>query len=164
LSYQPALDEAGEVIGVSLSAVDISERKRTEDALRASEDHLRYMIDRNPEVQWAMDSDGNILDVNSGWTKLTGMSREKMRNLGWLEALHPEDVEQTMKVLVQALHTGKAVDIEYRVKSVDSGWRWVRSRGTPRVGSAGEIVRWYGSVEDIDERKQIEETERKGKA
>jgi len=69
--------------------VDITERKRTEDALRASEDHLRYMIDLNPEVQWAMDSDGNILDVNSGWTKLTGMSREKMRNLGWLEACIP---------------------------------------------------------------------------
>jgi PAS domain S-box-containing protein len=164
LSYQPALDEAGEVIGVSLAAVDITERKRTEDALRASEDHLRYMIDLNPEVQWAMDSDGNILDVNSGWTKLTGMSREKMRNLGWLEALHPDDVEKTMKMLVQALQTGKAVDIEYRVKSVDRGWRWVRSRGSPRVGSAGEIVRWYGSVEDIDERKQLEETQRKGKA
>ena len=133
-------------------------------ALRASEDHLRYMIDLNPEVQWAMDSDGNILDVNSGWTKLTGMSREKMRNLGWLEALHPDDVEKTMKMLVQALQTGKAVDIEYRVKSVDRGWRWVRSRGSPRVGSAGEIVRWYGSVEDIDERKQLEETQRKGKA
>jgi PAS domain S-box-containing protein len=164
LSYQPALDEAGEVIGVSLAAVDITERKRTEDALRASEDHLRYMIDLNPEVQWAMDSDGNILDVNSGWTKLTGMSREKMRNLGWREALHPDDVEKTMKMLVQALQTGKAVDIEYRVKSVDRGWRWVRSRGSPRVGSAGEIVRWYGSVEDIDERKQLEETQRKGKA
>ena len=95
---------------------------------------------------------------------MTGMSREKMRNLGWLEALHPDDVEKTMKMLVQALQTGKAVDIEYRVKSVDRGWRWVRSRGSPRVGSAGEIVRWYGSVEDIDERKQLEETQRKGKA
>jgi PAS domain-containing protein len=66
-----------------------------------------------------------------------------------------------MKALVEALHTGKAVDLEYRMKSIDRGWRWVRSRGSPRAGSLGEIVRWYGSVEDIDDRKQMEETPRK---
>ena len=56
---------------------------------------------------------------------------------------------------------GKTIDLEYRVKSVDRGWRWVRSRGSPRVGPKGQIVRWYGSVEDIDERRQLEEAQRK---
>jgi PAS domain S-box-containing protein len=156
VSYQPALDEAGEVIGVSVAVIDITARKRIENALRESEDHLRYMVDLNPQIMWAMDSDGNMLEVDAGWERLTGLTREKTRNLGWLEALHPADVEPTMKALVTALHTGKSVDLEYRVKTTDRGWRWVRSQGTPRAGTAGQIVRWYGRVEDIDERKQRE--------
>jgi PAS domain S-box-containing protein len=153
VSYQPALDEAGEVIGISVAVVDISEHKRAQQALIESEDHLRYMVDLNTAVQWSMDSQGNVFDVNSGWVQLTGLSREKTRNLGWLEAVHPEDVEATMTALLGALQTGKTVDIEYRIKSVDHGWRRVRSRGAPRIGSEGQIIRWYGSTEDVDERR-----------
>jgi PAS domain S-box-containing protein len=156
VSYQPALDEAGEVIGISVAVVDITERKRAQQALLESEDHLRYMVDLNTAVQWSMDSEGNVLDVNSGWVQLTGLSREKTRNLGWLEAVHPDDVEPTMKALVDALHTGNQVDIEYRIKSVERGWRWMRSRGSPRVGSAGKIIRWYGHTEDVQEQKEQE--------
>jgi PAS domain S-box-containing protein len=161
VSYQPALDEGGEVIGISVAVIDITDRKRSEQALRESEDHLRYMVDLNTSVQWAMDAEANVVDVNSGWVQLTGLSRERTRNLGWLEAVHPDDVESTMKALLDALQTGKNVDIEYRIKSVDRGWRWMRSRGSPRVGSEGKIIRWYGSTEDVDERKHLEQSPEK---
>jgi hypothetical protein len=52
-----------------------------------------------------------------------------------------------------ALRTGEAIDVEYRVLSVDGDWRWMRSRGSPRFGPSGEIMRWYGSVEDIHDQK-----------
>ncbi|MGA2672189.1 MAG: EAL domain-containing protein [Terracidiphilus sp.] len=161
MSYQPALDEAGEVIGVAVAVVDITERKRTEEALRESEDHLRNLVELNPEIPWVMDSEGNNLDVSSRWTAMTGLSKDQTRDLGWLEALHPEDVEPTMKALQEGLHSGKQIDIEYRVKSIDRGWRWMRSRGSPRVGPTGQIVRWYGSVEDVHERKLLEAALRK---
>jgi PAS domain S-box-containing protein len=157
LSYQPVFDEAKEVIGVSLAAINITERKRTEEALRESEEHLRCMVELNPEVPWVMDSEGNNLDVSSRWTEITGLSKEDTRNLGWLEALHPEDVEPTMKTLRAALHSGMPIDVEYRVRNAAREWRWMRSRGSPRREPSGEILRWYGSVEDIDRRKQLEE-------
>lgn len=157
LSYQPAWDELGEVIGVSVAVVDITRRKQAEDTLRESEEHLRYMVELNPEIPWVMDSEGNNLDVSSRWVQTTGLSKERTRNLGWLEALHPDDRDLTMSTMRKALNTGKHIDIEYRVKTVDRGWRWMRSRGSPRYGLDGEILRWYGSVEDIDERRQMEQ-------
>jgi PAS domain S-box-containing protein len=110
-----------------------------------------------------MDSDGNNLDVSSRWERITGLSKERTRNLGWLEAVHPEDVEPTMKALQEGLLSGKQIDIEYRVQSLDRGWRWMRSRGSPRVGPTGQIVRWYGSVEDVDERRRLEDALRKSR-
>lgn len=156
-SYQPAFDEEGEIIGVLIAVMDISERKRVEEALRESEEHLRYMVELNPEIPWVMDSDGNNLDVSSRWEQVTGLSKEKTRNLGWLEAVHPDDVETTMKALLEGLKSGTRIDVEYRIRSVDRGWRWMRSRGSPRVGPTGEIIRWYGSVEDIDDRRKLED-------
>jgi PAS domain S-box-containing protein len=161
VSYQPAFDEAGEVIGIAVAVVDITERKRAEEALRESEDHLRHLVELNPEIPWVMDSEGNNLDVSSRWTQITGLSKEQTRNLGWLEAVHPEDMEPTIKKLREGLRSGKPIDVEYRVKRVDREWRWMRSRGSPRFGPAGEILRWYGSVEDIDDRKRMEELMRK---
>ena len=159
LSYQPAFDEVGEVIGISFVAVDITARKRTEEALRESEEHLRYLVEHNPEIPWVSDAEGNNLDVSSRWTKITGLSMERTRGMGWLEALHPEDAELIMK----ALHTASPIDVELRVKSIDGRWRWMRFRGSPRLGRSGQIVRWLGSVEDVCERKQLGEGQRKGR-
>jgi PAS domain S-box-containing protein len=164
LSYQPAFDEAEEVIGVSVSAVDITGRKRTEEALRVSEEHLRNIVEHNPEIPWVMDAEGNNLDVSSRWTKLTGLSKEKTRDLGWLDALHPDDVQPTLKALRTGMRTGMPIDIEYRVKSADQSWRWMRSRGSPHLESTGSVACWYGSVEDIQERKQMEDMLRKNLA
>jgi PAS domain S-box-containing protein len=61
-----------------------------------------------------------------------------------------------MNALREALQTRRHIDVEYRIKTLDRGWRWMRSRGSPRIGSSGDILRWYGSVEDIDDRKKIE--------
>jgi PAS domain S-box-containing protein len=105
-----------------------------------------------------MDSEGNNLDTSSRWTEITGLSKERTRNMGWLEALHPDDVEPTIRALQEGLRMGTSIDVQYRVKRIDLEWRWMRSRGSPRRGPGGEVVRWYGSVEDIHDRRQMEET------
>jgi len=163
-SYQPAWDEAGEVIGVSIAVADITDHKRTQEAIRESEDNQRFIFDLNPHAQWIMDTEGNNLEISSRWEQTTGLSKEQTRNLGWLDALHPEDVAPTKKALKEALHTGNPIDVEFRIKSVDGIWRWMRSRGSPRRGLSGEIIRWYGSVEDVEERKHADQMLRRSVA
>jgi PAS domain S-box-containing protein len=105
-----------------------------------------------------MDAEGNDLQASSRWVQTTPLGKDRMRNLRWLEALHAEDLEPTIKKMKEALRTGKLIDVEYRVVGVDGAWRWMRSRGSPRYGESGEITRWCGSVEDIQDRKLIEES------
>jgi PAS domain S-box-containing protein len=154
---QPAFDEANEQIGLSVSVLDITACKRSEEALRESEEHYQQFVELNLQLPWVLDPDGNLLEVSSRWVQLTGLSKERVRNLEWLEALHNEDVGPSMKTLGEALHNGKPIDAEYRVKSVDGKWKWMRARGFPRHGPSGEIISWYGGTEDIDERKQMED-------
>ena len=154
-SYQPAWDEADEVIGISIAVVDISEQKLAEQSILESEDHHQHLAELHPQVPWMMDAAGNSLKVSSRWVLTTGLVKGLTRNLGWLEALHEEDLLSTMKTIREALATGMPIDIEYRVRSVEGEWQWMRSRGSPRIGVSGEITRWYGIVENIDERKQM---------
>ncbi|AFL88210.1 PAS domain S-box [Terriglobus roseus DSM 18391] len=156
-SYQPAWDEADEVIGVSISVLDITEHKRKRRSAARKTDPEAFLYEVNPEVPWVMDSDGNNLQVSSRWVQTTPLGKDRTRNLRWLEALHTDDLANTLKVMKHALRTGKPIDVEYRVMGIDGDWRWMRSTGSPRFGPSGEITRWYGSVEDIDDRKVKEQ-------
>jgi PAS domain S-box-containing protein len=160
-SYQPAFDEAHEVIGVSVAIMDITQGRRTEEVLREAEEEHRRMVELSPQIPWTLDADGNLIEISSGWERLTGISCEQARNLGWQEAIHPEEMAATMNALKDALNSGRPIDIMHRVKTVNGKWKWLRARGSPSYGTCGKITRWYGGCEDIDEFKEIEEALRK---
>lgn len=155
-SYRPVRDEAGEVLGVSVAIVDITERKRIEEALRQGEEHYRHMVELNPHTPWVLDGEGKVIEASSRWKKTTGMEMEEAMGDGWMRALHPDDVEHTTQAIQETLRTGKPIDIEYRVKSPDGSWKWMWSRGSAVIGPSGEVLRVYGTVEDIEGPKTVE--------
>jgi PAS domain S-box-containing protein len=154
LSYQPVQDEAGEVLGVCISITDISALKQKEEALRESEDHYRHAVELNPQIPWVMDPRGNNISVSSRWETVTGLTQEGTKNYGWLDAVHPDDRAHVLAALKSSLPTGKPIDLQYRVSSDERTWIWMRSRGAARRDASGTIVRWYGSVESIDDHKR----------
>ena len=152
LTYEPARDEAGEVVGVSVAIADITPIKHAEAARRESEAHFRYMIELLPQIPWIIDAEGRALDVSQRWRDLTGMTDDEWRGFGWLKALHPEDVTPTREAMDTAFRTLTPIDIVYRVRrSEKDPWQALRSRGAPRVGPDGKVVCWYGCLEAVDQ-------------
>ncbi len=164
VSYQPARDEVDEVIGISVAVVDITERKQAEEALTENEDHYRHTVELNPQVPWTADRNGMILDVSQRWHTLTGLTKEESLGDGWIKVLHPDDLKHTLTAWSLSIRTGQPVDVEYRIRRPDGVWRWMRARAAARRAENGKIMRWYGSVEDIDDHKKALEALRASEA
>jgi PAS domain S-box-containing protein len=156
-SYQPARDEAGEVIGVVVALMDITKSKRIEEALRESENHYRHMVQLSPHVPWVLNAKGEVTDASPRWESLTGQTLEEALGNGWQKALHPDDVEPTREAIQYTLRTGEPIDVEYRVRKPGGEWTWIRARGAPRFGPFSEVVSVYGVVEEVHGQKQISE-------
>ena len=134
------------------------ERAQAEQSLRDSEDHYRHTVELNPQVTWTALPDGRLNRVSNRWSVWTGTS-----GLGgsWIEAIHPQDREASAAAWSRSVAEGVPYDIEHRVRMQDGGYRWARSRAWPRRrDDDGTICLWYGSTEDIHERKVAEEHQR----
>jgi len=159
VSYRPVLDAGGEVQGVSVAVMDVTERKRTEEALRESEDHFRHMMRLGPHVPWVLDAKGEVIEASPRWEEYTGQPLKEAMGNGWMRMLHPADRAHTRKAIRQTLESGVAIDVEYRVRKAGGGWTRVRSRGGPRFSETGEILCVYGVAEEIDGPQEATESE-----
>jgi PAS domain S-box-containing protein len=164
LTYQPVRDEAGEILGVSVALMDVTGSKRTERALRESETHYRHMMQLNPHVPWVLDKNGEVTEASTRWELFTGQSIEEALGNGWQKMLHPDDLEPTREAIRISLNTGAPIDVEYRVRRPGADWTWMRSRGSPRFGPTGKVVRIYGVVVEVEGQKQVSEELRNSQA
>ena len=156
-SYQPTRDEAGEVVGLSVAVLDITEQETASTALRESEDHHRYAVELSPQIPWTADADGMLLEASPQWTALTGVTILDSLGWGWVKVVHEEDRPGAEVKWRRSIATGEPLDVEYRALRADGQWRWMRSRAAARRDADGKILRWYGALEDIDDYKRSRE-------
>jgi PAS domain S-box-containing protein len=138
---------------------DITARKAVESALRASEERYRALVTASSSLVWIADPAGRFVEPQVSWERYTGQPWHEHRDLGWMEALHPEDREGVRLCWRRRLKEPARLDEDHvRLWSVEkSAYRHVIIRAVPVLEGSGEVREWVGTVSDVEERWQSED-------
>ena len=152
----PLFDAGGRVRGCVGVFVDVTERKRAEEALRESEGRFRTLADTAPAMLWITDADAMCTFLSRGWYEFTGQTGDSALGLGWTEAVHPQDRDEAGRIFLAANARREAFALDYRLRRRDGEYRWAIDAGRPRFGAKGEFLGFIGSVIDVHELRQSE--------
>jgi PAS domain S-box-containing protein len=142
-----ALGEAG----------DRAARQRAEDALRRSEKELRDVIEAIPAIAFTAQPDGSSVWINRQWVEFSGLSVEETSGSGWQSTIHPDDLIEYAAKWHHSTTSGEPFEAEARHRSAKGEYRWFLVRAVPLRDEQGKILKWYGVLTDIEDRKRAEE-------
>ena len=155
LTVSPVKDEAGRVIGASKIARDITDRKKSEQALRLSEERFRLLASHAPVGIFLSDASGRCVFVNDHWREMSGLTVAQAWGDGWANAVHPEDRERVLAGWRQAVAAGEPSTSEFRFRRPDGRVVWLQGSAQLIKDDAG-APSYLGSCVDITARKQAE--------
>ena len=126
--------------------------------LQRESKQLRGVIETIPAMAWTALPDGSNEFVNRRWLEYTGLSQEETAGSGWQAAVHPEDIARHAERWRASLTAGQVFEDEVRFRrAADGEYRWFLVRGVPLWDGHGNILKWYGIIADIEDRKRAEE-------
>ena len=153
----PTFTSSGDLREFVGTVIDVTERLRAEERIRLSERELRDVVDTIPEIVWSALPDGSNDYVNSRWAQYSGMRLDETRGFGWQAATHREDLQRHAAKWLECVKSGRPFEDEVRFRRADGEYRWHLQRGVPMRDEGGNIVKWYGVLTDIEDRKQAED-------
>lgn len=149
--------ENGDPVRMLGMAVDVTERRQTENAVRESEQRFRLLANSAPVMIWMSGADCLCTYFNQTWLDFTGRPLEFELGNGWTKGIHPEDVYQYTKTYQEMFDQRKAFELHYRLRRHDGEYRWIVDTGAPRFNPDGSFAGYIGSCKDITDRKLVEE-------
>ncbi len=155
--YQPVRGDHGAVVGIFVEGADVTDRLRTEQALRVSEAQFRTFAQAVPNHLWAARPDGALDWVNQQVLEYTGVPAAQVLASGWAHVVHPDDLAATLERWQQALASGERYQTEFRLRRADGAWRWHIGRALPIRADDGRITQWIGTNTDIDAQKTAQQ-------
>ncbi len=160
----PLRDESGKVVKWYGTNTDLEDRKRTEEALRASEQSFRLIVDSIPGLVGTRTAAGGVEFVNKRILDYYGKTLEEVKGWTTNDTVHPDDLPRAIAAWTRMTETGHPHESEYRLRRSDGAYRWFHFRSLPLRDTEGRIVRWYSLLTDIEERKKAEEKLRRSEA
>ena len=126
--------------------------------LEHGERSLRLLTETIPQMLWSATPDGAVDNCNQYVIDYTGLSAEQIQGAGWMKAVHPDDAGRMAEAWTSSVSSGSAFQFEFRgLHASDQTYRWCVSRALPLRDQAGRIVRWYGTVTDLEDWKRAQE-------
>ena len=140
---------------------DITDRKLSDAALRASEERFRALVEAVPHLVWEAGPDGQIEWVNGRFAQYTGIAIEHLQESAWRQVLHPDDYNSVVEAWRRARLDGSIFEREIRLRRrSDDSFRWFLSKGVPVRDAEGEVIRWIGTNTEIHEEKAARRSSR----
>jgi diguanylate cyclase (GGDEF)-like protein/PAS domain S-box-containing protein len=146
----------GTPIGVQGVGRDITERRRAEKELKASERRFRQLGEGIFHQVWTAEPNGWLDYVNARALEYFGRAAEELIKGGWREVVHPDDLEECLARWARSVKTGEFFEIEFRLRQHDGTYRWHKARANAGTDHEGNITKWFGTNTDIDDQKQSE--------
>ncbi len=160
----PLKDDDGRIVRWYALHVDIDDRKRAEQALAERERESRFIVDGIAGMIAIFSPDAQLIGGNQQILDYFQRSLADLDNWATNGITHPDDLQVCIDSFMGAMVTGEPYDYETRFLRHDGVWRWFQLRGLPLRNAEGQIIRWYGLLTDIDDRKRTEEQLRRSEA
>jgi PAS domain S-box-containing protein len=135
---------------------DVTDQRRIEEAVRNSERRLRLFFDSMQQKIFTATADGTVDYLNPAWTQFTERDSDALSDWDWMQVIHPDDVDESVRVWRDCLRHTKEFQVEQRFRRADGEYRWHLSRAVPVRDESGCLVMWIGSNTDIHEVKIVE--------
>lgn len=145
-----------------INAVEKGRMRRQIEAqqaeLQKSARRHQVLLEAIPDIVWMAAADGRVEYANRRWFEYTGLQLDQATHLGWNHLLHPDDRDRTYAAWEQADNGNTVFEIEHRLRrAADASYRWHLVRAVPlRNPATGEILSWFGTFTDIEDRKRLE--------
>jgi PAS domain S-box-containing protein len=136
--------------------IDITAQREAQLALQASEERYRALIKAMAVVEWRMPPDGST-STATNWSALTGQPEDQIASYGWMEMIHPDDLERLRAERQRGIEAGQTYENCFRLRHVDGSYRWMVARAVPLKTSDGSVREWVGMIMDVHAQKYAEE-------
>jgi PAS domain S-box-containing protein len=130
-------------------ASEVDERRRTEEALRASEERFWTLAQLSPVGIFQTDGEGNFLYVNERWCEIAGLAQSEALGQGWARGMHPDDRDRVLTEWQEATDHAVPFKAEYRFQRTDGGTSWVLGEAAVQRSDAGKVTGYVGTVTEL---------------